>query len=31
MKSEVLIESKWDLEFQSLRNSKIKKKHRHLF
>jgi len=31
MRSEVLIESKWDSEFQSLCNSKIKKKHRHLF
>ena len=26
MRSEVLIDSKWDSEFQSLRNSKIKKK-----
>jgi len=31
MRSKVLIEGKWDSEFQSLRNSIIKKKHKHLF
>jgi len=31
MRSEVLTEGKWDLEFQSLRSSLIKKKHKHLF